>query len=195
MSPGLRRARQPFLVRNIITGLVLGSFAVGVYTYSIRAVRQDDFDDLDDEAKAKIEKERLERERERIVMGALSVDEEKEAMDKAAGVVVDRVRELGTTPTTLGDMDVARSIVDEIVTEHVPKTASFSDQRSTRWLTAGHTFSVAARSRWEDNGMGCSTGRPPGVSVAEKVRKSARNGKKQCNVPWKFYRRYHIEAM
>ncbi|KAK1226679.1 hypothetical protein PQX77_010322 [Marasmius sp. AFHP31] len=122
MSPGLRRARQPFLVRNIITGLVLGSFAVGVYTYSIRAVRQDDFDDLDDEAKAKIEKERLERERERIVMGVLSVDEEKEAMDKAAGVVVNKVRELGTTPTTLGDMDVARSIVDEIVTEHVPKT-------------------------------------------------------------------------
>ncbi|KAJ8087071.1 hypothetical protein PM082_005898 [Marasmius tenuissimus] len=133
MSPGLRRARQPFLVRNIITGLVLGSFAVGVYTYSIRAVRQDDFDDLDDEAKAKIEKERLERERERIVMGALSVDEEKEAMDKAAGVVVDRVRELGTTPTTLGDMDVARSIVDEIVTEHVPKTAP----SSTKGLLVG----------------------------------------------------------
>ena len=43
MSPGLLRARQPFLVRNIFTGLLISSFAAGVYFYSIAAVKQDDF--------------------------------------------------------------------------------------------------------------------------------------------------------
>ncbi|KAL0573299.1 hypothetical protein V5O48_008662 [Marasmius crinis-equi] len=139
MSPGLRRAREPFLVRNAITGVLLGTFAIGVYAYSIRAVRQDDFDDLDDEAKAKIEQERIERERERVMMGVLSVDEEKEAMDRAAGVVVDRVRQgqgISTGAKTLGDMDVARSIVDEIVTEHVTPATPLASTRQ-RGLLVG----------------------------------------------------------
>jgi len=51
MSPGLRRARAPFRVRNAITGLVIASFAVGVWAYSISAVKQDNFDDVDEEAK------------------------------------------------------------------------------------------------------------------------------------------------
>ncbi|KAK7696231.1 hypothetical protein QCA50_000884 [Cerrena zonata] len=52
MSPGLQRAREPFKIRNAITGLVLASFAVGVWAYSISAVKQDDFSDVDEEAKA-----------------------------------------------------------------------------------------------------------------------------------------------
>ena len=52
MSPGLRRAREPFRLRNALTGLVLAGFAVGVWAYSIGAVKQDDFDDVDDEARA-----------------------------------------------------------------------------------------------------------------------------------------------
>ena len=52
MSPGLQRAREPFKVRNAITGVVLASFAVGVWAYSISAVKQDDFSDVDEEAKA-----------------------------------------------------------------------------------------------------------------------------------------------
>lgn len=52
MSPGLLRAREPFRMRNALTGISLGLFAFGVYTYSISAVKQDKFDDIDDEARA-----------------------------------------------------------------------------------------------------------------------------------------------
>ncbi|UZJ53404.1 hypothetical protein CBS101457_002724 [Exobasidium rhododendri] len=48
VSEGLKRARRPFLVKNILTGGVIMSFAVGVYWYSISKVRQDDFSDLAD---------------------------------------------------------------------------------------------------------------------------------------------------
>lgn len=52
MSPGLKRAREPYLLKNAIVGLALGAFAVGVWAYSISAVRQDVFDDVDEEAQA-----------------------------------------------------------------------------------------------------------------------------------------------
>ncbi|KAI0774528.1 hypothetical protein C8Q74DRAFT_1270627 [Fomes fomentarius] len=52
MSPGLQRAREPFRLRNALTGLVLTGFAVGVWAYSIGAVKQDAFDDVDEEARA-----------------------------------------------------------------------------------------------------------------------------------------------
>lgn len=43
MSPGLRRARKPFVLSNLLTGLTILSFVGGVYAYSIAAVNQDDF--------------------------------------------------------------------------------------------------------------------------------------------------------
>ncbi|KAK9459551.1 uncharacterized protein V1516DRAFT_680215 [Lipomyces oligophaga] len=46
MSPSLMRARQQYSVRNAITGIVLGAFVFGVYTYSVRAVKIDDFSDV-----------------------------------------------------------------------------------------------------------------------------------------------------
>jgi cytochrome c oxidase assembly factor 3 len=52
MSPGLQRAREPYRFRNALTGLGLGLLAFGIYSYSISAVKQDVFDDIDDEAKA-----------------------------------------------------------------------------------------------------------------------------------------------
>ncbi|KAG2155127.1 uncharacterized protein EDB93DRAFT_136879 [Suillus bovinus] len=52
MSPGLQRARAPFRFRNAITGLILAGFGVGVWAYSISAVKQDDFSDVDEEARA-----------------------------------------------------------------------------------------------------------------------------------------------
>jgi len=36
----------------MITGLAISTFAVGVWLYSIRAVKQDNFDDVDEEARA-----------------------------------------------------------------------------------------------------------------------------------------------
>ncbi|KAF8165726.1 hypothetical protein B0H34DRAFT_671502 [Crassisporium funariophilum] len=52
MSPGLKRAREPYRVKNALVGLALGAFAVGVWAYSISAVKQDIFDDVDEEARA-----------------------------------------------------------------------------------------------------------------------------------------------
>jgi cytochrome c oxidase assembly factor 3 len=52
MSPGLKRAREPYRVKNAVVGLTLGAFAVGVWAYSISAVKQDVFDDVDEEAGA-----------------------------------------------------------------------------------------------------------------------------------------------
>jgi cytochrome c oxidase assembly factor 3 len=52
MSPGLKRAREPYRVRNAITGLTLAAFGIGVWAYSISAVKQDVFDDVDEEARA-----------------------------------------------------------------------------------------------------------------------------------------------
>ena len=46
MSPGLKRARAPYFVRNTLTGAALVAFVAAVYTYSISAVKQDDFSDL-----------------------------------------------------------------------------------------------------------------------------------------------------
>ncbi|KAF8335026.1 uncharacterized protein EI90DRAFT_3120921 [Cantharellus anzutake] len=50
ISPALERARQPFRVRNAITGGLLFAFATSVWAYSISAVKQEDFDDVDAEA-------------------------------------------------------------------------------------------------------------------------------------------------
>lgn len=52
MSEGLRRAREPYRIRNALVGLGLGAFAVGVWAYSISAVKQDVFDDVDEEARS-----------------------------------------------------------------------------------------------------------------------------------------------
>jgi len=51
MSPGLKRAREPYRVKNAILGLSLGAFAVAIWAYSISAVKQDVFDDVDEEAR------------------------------------------------------------------------------------------------------------------------------------------------
>jgi len=50
ISPSLARARAPFRVQNAVTGAVLFGFAVSVWAYSIHAVKQDNFDDIDFEA-------------------------------------------------------------------------------------------------------------------------------------------------
>jgi cytochrome c oxidase assembly factor 3 len=51
MSPGLQRARAQYFWKNAISGLLLGAFAVGVWAYSISAVKQDEFNDVDEEAR------------------------------------------------------------------------------------------------------------------------------------------------
>ncbi|KAL1409645.1 hypothetical protein Q8F55_003641 [Vanrija albida] len=47
-SASLRRARRPYIIRNVLTGGAIVAFIVGVYAYSISAVKQDDFSDVVD---------------------------------------------------------------------------------------------------------------------------------------------------
>jgi cytochrome c oxidase assembly factor 3 len=76
MSPGLLRARRQFRTKNAVAGAVLLAFVAGVFSYSMAAVKQDVFDDLDDEAK---ERAVLDAKR-----AALTVEDEKRAMAAAA---------------------------------------------------------------------------------------------------------------
>ncbi|KAK8844730.1 hypothetical protein IAR55_006580 [Kwoniella newhampshirensis] len=48
MSSSLKRARKPFILTNSLIGGTIFAFAVGVYFYSISAVQQDDFSDVED---------------------------------------------------------------------------------------------------------------------------------------------------
>lgn len=45
-TAALERARRAYLIPNIITGLCIFSFAIGVYAYTIKAVSQDEFEDV-----------------------------------------------------------------------------------------------------------------------------------------------------
>ncbi|KAG2172620.1 hypothetical protein INT44_002635 [Umbelopsis vinacea] len=45
-TPALQRTRKPFQARNILTLGALLTFVGGVYSYSIMAVKQDDFSDV-----------------------------------------------------------------------------------------------------------------------------------------------------
>ncbi|KAI4089053.1 MAG: hypothetical protein LQ348_005115 [Seirophora lacunosa] len=45
-TAALIRARQPFLVKNIFTGIGIAAFAISVYAFTIKAVAQDDFSDV-----------------------------------------------------------------------------------------------------------------------------------------------------
>lgn len=79
MSPGLKRAREPFRVRNAITGLALATFAVGIWAYSISAVKQDVFDDIDAEVMEQKQQQQVRQQR----LEVLSVKEEKKVMEAA----------------------------------------------------------------------------------------------------------------
>ncbi|KAI9819578.1 MAG: hypothetical protein M1827_007028 [Pycnora praestabilis] len=45
-SAALIRARQPYLIKNMLTGAAIFGFAISVYAFTIRAVAQDDFEDV-----------------------------------------------------------------------------------------------------------------------------------------------------
>ncbi|KAJ7265363.1 hypothetical protein B0H12DRAFT_196061 [Mycena haematopus] len=100
MSPGLLRARRQFRTPNMVAGALLLTFVAGVFYYSMAAVKQDVFDDLDEEA------------RRRAVLdakrSALSVEDEKRAMVAAVAHAAgpaskalqlgDKTRDSGVSP-------------------------------------------------------------------------------------------------
>ena len=55
MSLDLQRAREPFRLQDALIVLVLAGFAIAVWAYSRRAIKQDDPSDVDEEAREKFE--------------------------------------------------------------------------------------------------------------------------------------------
>ncbi|TFY55347.1 hypothetical protein EVJ58_g8303 [Rhodofomes roseus] len=118
MSPGLQRAREPFRLRNAIVGTALLAFAVGVWAYSISAVRQDVFDDVDEEART------LARAREKSL-------EEQEAERRLADAVTSGINaataKTSATPVTnpiMNAVSVAaarRGILPPIAERYFPR--------------------------------------------------------------------------
>ncbi|KAL9022647.1 MAG: hypothetical protein Q9185_000225 [Variospora sp. 1 TL-2023] len=45
-AAALIRARQPFLIKNIFAGLGITTFVISVYAFTIKAIAQDDFSDV-----------------------------------------------------------------------------------------------------------------------------------------------------
>ncbi|KAJ4288174.1 hypothetical protein N0V90_012191 [Kalmusia sp. IMI 367209] len=45
-QPALLRARAPYLIKNTITGFAICSLVIGIYTYTINVISQDEFDDV-----------------------------------------------------------------------------------------------------------------------------------------------------
>lgn len=115
MSPGLKRARQPFFLRNLLTGVVLAFFAGGVWAYSIGAVKQEDFSDIDEEAKALRQ----------------SASQANESVREAEKKVVEAVSESGetqlsststsTSPPVVDGGVVPRGVVASLLWERYPR--------------------------------------------------------------------------
>ena len=149
MSPGLQRARAPFRLRNALTGLVLGGFAAGVWVYSLRAVKQDEFEDADEEARELArtgaavgmksledeEKERKAEERRRARKAAkaaegegdaaMDVDgQEPESTSTAAGLLAD--------PRFAKVFEDPQFAIDENSTEFAMLNPSAAAQKSRR---------------------------------------------------------------
>ncbi|KAI0720380.1 hypothetical protein C8T65DRAFT_568136 [Cerioporus squamosus] len=118
MSPGLQRARQPFRLRNTITGIVLAGFAVGVWAYSIGAVKQDKFDDVDEEARALMAGSGLQRSEDGAAEGRGAADASK-ATVQAAAVVADVVSP--TIPPTAATPSRRRGVLPWLLEDRIPR--------------------------------------------------------------------------
>ncbi|KAF2742609.1 hypothetical protein M011DRAFT_371458, partial [Sporormia fimetaria CBS 119925] len=45
-QPALLRARAPYIVKNTITGAAVCTLVISIYAYTIRAISQDEFEDV-----------------------------------------------------------------------------------------------------------------------------------------------------
>lgn len=120
MSPGLKRAREPYRVRNAVTGLLMAGFGVGVWAYSISAVKQDVFDDVDEEARAL------------TGSGMRSLEDEereKAAAKQAAAVVACSPVLLPAKKAEIPPVRTGRGVLVQLLDKQIP--GLFDPQRKT----------------------------------------------------------------
>ena len=118
MSPGLQRARQPFRLRNAITGVVLAGFAVGVWAYSIGAVKQDKFDDVDEEARALMAGSGLQRSEDGAADGRGAANASK-TVAQAGSVLADVVSPAVPLPTPVASRH--RGVLPQLLEHRIPR--------------------------------------------------------------------------
>lgn len=111
MSEGLKRARAPFRVRNAITGIIVASFAVGVWAYSISAVKQDNFDDVDEEAKALV----------RSGLRSIEDEEKLKASIQAGHASKPPIVGIAITPSLPPVVQPARGVLVPLLEKHAPR--------------------------------------------------------------------------
>ncbi|WOO79666.1 Cytochrome c oxidase assembly factor 3, mitochondrial [Vanrija pseudolonga] len=88
-SASLRRARRPYIIRNVLTGGAIVAFIVGVYAYSISAVKQDDFSDVVD---------LLPPEAERAAIRSIEDEAREKALASEPAVAVAEIEAAAPTP-------------------------------------------------------------------------------------------------
>ncbi|RDX53831.1 hypothetical protein OH76DRAFT_1156355 [Lentinus brumalis] len=118
MSPGLQRARQPFRLRNAITGVVLAGFAVGVWAYSIGAVKQDKFDDVDEEARALMAGSGLQRSEDGTAEGRGAAEASKETADT---MLAGAVSPPALPPTATAPALRRRGVLPRLLEHRIPR--------------------------------------------------------------------------
>lgn len=124
MSPGLQRAREPYRIKNAISGLILGAIGVGIWAYSIHAVKQDAFDDVDEEAR--------ELREAGVVLKSLE-DDERDRL-KRAGSASDEItlgQNLGPSPVKV-EKPKARGLLVELLDQSYPWLLD-PDQKTLIW--------------------------------------------------------------
>ncbi|SCV69161.1 BQ2448_2181 [Microbotryum intermedium] len=124
ISEGLARARRPFRTQNAITGALIFGFATSVYLYSIRAVAQDDFSDLD----APVQRDGLrsleDEQRERERLKAERVREwETSAISSTSAPILETAQkveyEAGAATTSSNTTEEARGVLNGVVGKSV----------------------------------------------------------------------------
>ncbi|KAF9649368.1 hypothetical protein BDM02DRAFT_1873740 [Thelephora ganbajun] len=103
MSPGLLRARAPFRARNAITGVAIAALVVGVWAYSIAAVKQDSFADVDEEARILASSGSMQNVR--------SIEDEEKAKVATITPVHTPSTSIGTSPTQPQPLVTATHVV------------------------------------------------------------------------------------
>lgn len=122
MSPGLKRARQPFFLRNFLTGIVLASSAVGVWAYSIGAVKQEDFSDIDEEAKAlRQSTSQAVKDTEKRVAEAISTTGESELSPQSTPPPAPPVSRVVDADASKVRVEVPRGVVASLLWQRYPQ--------------------------------------------------------------------------
>ncbi|KAJ7167819.1 hypothetical protein C8R46DRAFT_950948 [Mycena filopes] len=117
MSTGLLRARRQYRTKNALVGGTVLAFVVGVFWYSMAAVKQEVYDDMDDDARDRAISEAR--------RGALSVEDEKRAMVAAAShantpKLNERARNIQIPPPATGETPQRRGVLVTLLDGRFP---------------------------------------------------------------------------